>query len=81
MDITNLPLLAHVARTGKPVVISVGMATLGEIERAMDTVRAQGNEEVILLHCVSIYPAAPSTIHLRNLETLRQRLRRSRGVQ
>ena len=72
MDITNLPLLAHVARTGKPVVISTGMATLGEIERAMDTVRAQGNEDVILLHCVSIYPAAPSTIHLRNLETLRR---------
>ena len=56
---------------GKPVVISTGMATLGEIERAVDTVRAEGNEEVVLLHCVSIYPAAPSTIHLRNLETLR----------
>ena len=38
----------------------------------MDTVRAEGNEEIVLLHCVSIYPAAPSTIHLRNLETLRQ---------
>ena len=72
MDITNLPLLAHVARTGKPVVISTGMATLGEIERAMDTVRAEGNEEIVLLHCVALYPAAPSTIHLRNLETLRR---------
>ena len=72
MDITNLSLLAHVARTGKPMVISTGMATLGEIEQAMDTVRAQGNEDVILLHCVALYPAAPSTVHLRNLETLRR---------
>ena len=72
MDVTNLPLLAHVAGTGKPVVISVGMATLGEIDRAMETVRAQGNEDIVLLHCVSIYPAPPSTVHLRNLETLRR---------
>jgi N,N'-diacetyllegionaminate synthase len=71
MDITNRPLLAHVARTGKPVVISVGMATLGEIEQALDTVRAEGNEDIVLLHCVSIYPAPPSTVHLRNMETLR----------
>ena len=72
MDVTNLPLLAHVAGTGKPVVISVGMATLGEIDRAMETVRAQGNEDIVLLHCVSIYPAPPSTVHLRNIETLRR---------
>ena len=71
MDITNLPLLAYVARTGKPVVISTGMATLGEIERAVETVRAEGNEQIVLLHCVSIYPAPASTVHLRNLETLR----------
>ena len=71
MDVTNVPLVAHVARTGKPLVISVGMATLGEIERAIDTVRAEGNEDIVLLHCVSIYPAPPSTVHLRNMETLR----------
>jgi N-acetylneuraminate synthase len=71
MDINNLPLLTYVARTGKPMVISVGMATLGEVERAIDAVRAEGNEDIVLLHCVSIYPAPPSTVHLRNLETLR----------
>jgi N-acetylneuraminate synthase len=71
MDINNLPLLAYAARAAKPLVISVGMATLGEVERALDTVRAEGNEDIVLLHCVSIYPAPPSTVHLRNLETLR----------
>ncbi len=71
MDVTNLPLLAHVARTGTPVVLSTGMATLGEIERAMDTVRGEGNEDIVLLHCVSIYPPEASTVHLRNMETLR----------
>ena len=72
MDVTNLPLLAHVAAIGKPVVLSTGMATLGEIERAMDTIRGEGNDDVVLLHCVSIYPPAPSTVHLRNMETLRR---------
>ena len=48
------------------------MATLGEIERAMDTVRAQGDEGCRPAPLRLVYPAAPSTIHLRNLETLRQ---------
>ena len=70
MDITNLPLLKYVGAKQRPVVISVGMAALGEIERAVDTVRAEGNDQIVLLHCVSIYPAPPSTIHLRNMAML-----------
>ncbi len=53
------------------MIISTGMATLGEIEQAVETVRAQGNEQIVLLHCVSIYPPEPETIHLRNMATLR----------
>src|SRR5450759_3364916 len=49
MDITNLPLVAHVAAKQRPVVISTGMADLAEIEQAVQTVRAQGNELIILL--------------------------------
>jgi N,N'-diacetyllegionaminate synthase len=72
MDIVHLPLLRYVARKQRPVVISTGMATLAEIEQALETVRAEGNEQIVLLHCVSIYPPEYDTINLRNIATLRQ---------
>ncbi|HLY40601.1 MAG TPA: N-acetylneuraminate synthase family protein [Terracidiphilus sp.] len=72
MDVGHLALLRCVARKGRPVVISTGMATMGEIEKAVDTVRAEDNEQIVLLHCVSIYPPEHETIHLRNMETLRR---------
>ena len=72
MDVVHLPLLKHVARKQRPVVISTGMATLAEIEQAVETVRGEGNEQIVLLHCVSIYPPEYGTIHLRNMATLQQ---------
>jgi N-acetylneuraminate synthase len=72
MDVVHLPLLKYVARKQRPVVISTGMATLAEIEQAVETVRAEGNEQIVLLHCVSIYPPEYDTIHLRNMATLQQ---------
>lgn len=72
MDIVNPPLLKYVARKQRPMVISTGMATLAEIEQAVETVRAEGNEQIVLLHCVSIYPPEYDTIHLRNMETLQK---------
>jgi sialic acid synthase SpsE len=65
-------LLGTCARTGKPVVLSTGMATLGEIQRAVAVLRRAGCEELTLLHCVSHYPAPPSDCNLRAMETLRQ---------
>ena len=70
MDINHFELLTHAARTGRPLVISTGMATLGEIEAALSVVRGQGNEESVLLHCVSIYPPEEDAIHLRNIAML-----------
>jgi N,N'-diacetyllegionaminate synthase len=70
MDVVHLPLLKYVARKKRPVVISTGMATLGEIEEAVATIRAEGNEQVALLHCVSIYPPEYGAIHLRNMAML-----------
>jgi len=72
MDVVHLPLLKYVARKQRPVVISTGMATLAEIEQAVETVRAEGNEQIVLLHCVSIYPPEYETINLRNMATLQQ---------
>jgi len=72
MDIVHLPLLRYVARKQRPVLISTGMATLAEIEQAIQTVRAEGNDRIVLLHCVSIYPPEYDTIHLRNMLTLQQ---------
>lgn len=72
MDITYLPLLRAVAQTGRPVLLATGMATLGEIERAVEVVRETGNEQLVLLHCVSIYPPEDDTIRLRNIPMLRE---------
>jgi len=71
-EITNLPLLAHVACRGKPVILSTGMATLREIEEAVRTLREGGTGEIILLQCVTSYPAPPSEVNLRVMEGLRQ---------
>ena len=72
MDIGHLQLLRYVARKQRPVVISTGMALLGEIERAVAITRAEGNDQIALLHCVSVYPPGYETVHLRNMETLQK---------
>jgi N,N'-diacetyllegionaminate synthase len=70
MDVTHLPLLSWVARRHKPVILSTGMATLGEIERALTVLQAEGAEAVVLLHCVSSYPTRPADANLRNIDLL-----------
>lgn len=69
-EITNLAFLSHVARKGKPVIVSTGMSTLGEVEAAVQTVRAAGNDDLALLHCVSNYPADPADANLRAMDTM-----------
>jgi sialic acid synthase SpsE len=69
-EITNLPLLAHLARKGKPLILSTGMSTLGEVETALDAIRAAGNRDVIVLHCVSSYPASAGDVNLLAMRTL-----------
>ncbi len=65
-EITNLPLLTHVALKKKPIILSTGMASLAEVEAAVQTLRAAGNEQLILLQCVSNYPADPADSNLRD---------------
>ncbi|MCL0053828.1 N-acetylneuraminate synthase [Dehalococcoidia bacterium] len=70
-EITNLPYLEHIAQKGKPMIVSTGMASLGEVEQAIRTIEGGGNQEFVLLHCVSNYPAKPADINLRAMETLK----------
>jgi len=65
-------LLVACARTGKPVVLSTGMATLPEVERACAALRGAGCEDLTLLHCVSSYPARPEECNLAAIGTLRE---------
>jgi N-acetylneuraminate synthase len=69
---TDLPLIRRVAATGKPLIISTGMATLGELELSVSAAREAGCRELILLKCTSTYPATPQNTHLRTLPHLRQ---------
>jgi N,N'-diacetyllegionaminate synthase len=69
-DLTNLPLLAHVAQKKRPLILSTGMATLGDVEQALDAVRVNGDPDVTLLHCVSNYPAEPRDVNLKAMDTL-----------
>lgn len=69
-EITNLPFVAHVARKRRPMIVSTGMAHLHEVEAAVRTIREAGNLDIVLLHCVSNYPAAPGDINLRAMHTM-----------
>jgi N,N'-diacetyllegionaminate synthase len=69
-ELTNLPLLQHAAATGRPLLLSTGMAHLGEVEAAVRAVRGAGNHDLALLHCVSNYPADPADVNLRAMQTL-----------
>ena len=70
MDINNLELLKYIAKTKKTVILSTGMSTIGEIEKAIETIEGEGNSQIILLHCISIYPPKYDDINLNNIPML-----------
>lgn len=70
-EITNVPLLRHIARKKKPVILSTGMATMDEIGEALAIIRQEKLTEIILLHCVSCYPAQIADMNLRAMQTLK----------
>lgn len=74
-EATHVPLLARVAATGKPVIISVGFASLLEIEQALEVLRRHGASQISLLHCVTGYSDQPrfEDMHLRTITDLRER--------
>lgn len=70
-EITDLPLIRKVASTHKPMIISTGMATLGEIDEAVGAARAAGASQIMLLKCTSTYPASPENTNIRTITHLR----------
>ena len=72
-EITHVPLLEKVARTGKPVIISTGVANLTDIELALVTLRNAGAKEIIILKCTSAYPAPPEECNLRTIPDIKER--------
>jgi len=72
LDVSYTDLLTHIAQFNKPIILSTGMHYLGEIETAVQTIKQAGNDQIILLHCVSNYPPDPESINLRNIPMMAQ---------
>ena len=72
-EITNVPFLAYIATKKKPVILSTGMSTLEEVEKAEAALRQIHNMELVLLHCTSEYPAPAEDVNLRAMNTLHHR--------
>ncbi|NIJ14595.1 N-acetylneuraminate synthase [Saccharomonospora amisosensis] len=69
-ELVDLPLIELCASTGKPLVLSTGMATVAEIDAAVRTARAAGNDQLVVLSCTASYPAAPQESNLRGIPLL-----------
>ena len=70
-EITNLPYLRKIAQTNKPVILSTGMATLGEIEAALEVLKNNGTTDVTILHCNTEYPTPMSDVNLTAMNTMK----------
>jgi sialic acid synthase SpsE len=70
-DLTNLPFLVEIAKLGKPMIVSTGMSTFSEVEEAVKTILAAGNDKLVLLHCISNYPVKKlEHVNLRAMQTM-----------
>jgi N,N'-diacetyllegionaminate synthase len=79
-DITHVPLLRHVASKGKPILLSTGMSFLGEVADAIWNLKSSGAKEIVLMHCVSVYPALPQDMNLKAIQTLQSYFELSVGL-
>lgn len=70
MDVNNYPFLEHIGKKGLPVLISTGLSELYEFDKAIRTLERAGNEQIVPLHCISVYPPKDCDVNLRNIQTL-----------
>ena len=71
-EMTHVPLLRHIARKRKPLIISTGTASLDEVLHAVEVIRSEGNDQIILLQCTAKYPAPPEAINARAIVSMRE---------
>ncbi|KJJ84941.1 Sialic acid synthase [Candidatus Omnitrophus magneticus] len=71
MDLNNYPFLKYAASFGIPIVIATGLSSLSEIDEAVRAIESAGNNKIVILHCVSIYPPKDEEVNLNNIDTLR----------
>jgi len=74
-EVPDIELLEKIARTKKPVIISRGMASLGELKLAISTLRKNGAKNIAVLHCVSSYPAKPEEMNLATIQDIKKRFK------
>lgn len=79
-ECTDLPLIRKVASTGKPMIVSTGMASLAEIDEAVSTARAAGCRDIVLLKCTSTYPATPENTNISTIPHMREAFRCDVGL-
>jgi pseudaminic acid synthase len=72
-EVVDIPLIQRIAATGKPIIISVGMASLAEIDEAISTIRKTSNSEIALLKCTCAYPALPEEMNLKTIPDLAEK--------
>jgi len=73
-EVTNLPLLLRLARTGKPLLLSTGMCTLEEVQTAVKALHRADSGKICLLHCTTAYPTPPEEVNLRAMVTMKEQL-------
>lgn len=71
-DLTNIPFLRYIAKFNKPMIVSTGMASLGEVETAVNCIKKCGNDQITLLHCTSNYPTNFEDVNLNAMITLKK---------
>lgn len=71
-ELNHIPLLKYTAKKGKPMIMSTGLSKMTDVEEAVETVRNAGNEKILLLHCVTGYPALPEEYNLKVMETMQK---------